>query len=546
MGSSSELENRARARLKTTLRGKYRLDRVLGVGGMAVVYAATHRNQKQVAIKMLHPELSLREDIRQRFLREGYAANSVKHAGAVAVLDDDATEDGSAFLVMELLEGASLDDVWERWGKRLPLELVLAIGDQLLDVLAAAHEKGIVHRDIKPANLFVTSDGLLKVLDFGIARVRDAAVSSANATGTGMLLGTPAFMSPEQAFGKASAIDEQTDVWAVGATLFTLTSGRTVHEGETPSEIVINTATKPARSLATVAPELPVRSVSVIDRALAFAKDDRWATAAAMRKAVKDTHIALFGKGISPGALAVLISQSPSAASAAPSGGLVSDDPQQLSATLGESPLQTALTTGPGLAHNELPAAPSEPQTSPGDESSVPWLPPGSPPMVGSTTSQPVASDARPRRGANARRRTALALSALLLLGVVASAFAALGLRKSPARTVETSSASVSSAPLESPRSSAASTTAPSSSLPTLSVDDLPVVDLPAKSPSTPRDLGGTASSASTPIPPLPAAPAASAIVATHPALPSPSRVLPSRPALASSAKPATTVDDGF
>src|ERR1700751_5026964 len=98
MSSNSELETRARARLSTTLRGKYRLDRVLGVGGMAVVYAATHRNQKQVAIKMLHPELSIRDDVRQRFLREGYAANSVKHPGALAVLDDDAAEDGSAFL----------------------------------------------------------------------------------------------------------------------------------------------------------------------------------------------------------------------------------------------------------------------------------------------------------------------------------------------------------------------------------------------------------------------------------------------------------------
>jgi len=282
---STELDSRARSRLGTTLRGKYRLDRVLGIGGMAVVYGATHRNQKQVAIKMLHAELSLREDVRQRFLREGYAANSVKHPGALAVLDDDSAEDGSAFLVMELLEGASLDDLWERWDHRFPLEQVLAIGERLLDVLAAAHEKGIVHRDIKPANLFVTREGSLKVLDFGIARVRDAAASSANATGTGMLLGTPAFMSPEQAFAKASEIDEQTDLWAVGATLFTLASGRTVHEGETASEIVIHTATKPARSLGTVAPDLPPGAVSVIGRALAFAKSDRWASAAAMRSA---------------------------------------------------------------------------------------------------------------------------------------------------------------------------------------------------------------------------------------------------------------------
>src|SRR5271168_5018859 len=103
--ADDELLALARARIGRVLRGKYHLDRVLGVGGMAVVYAATHRNQKQFAIKMLHAELSIRDDVRQRFLREGYAANSVKHPGALAVLDEDEAEDGSAFLVMELLDG---------------------------------------------------------------------------------------------------------------------------------------------------------------------------------------------------------------------------------------------------------------------------------------------------------------------------------------------------------------------------------------------------------------------------------------------------------
>src|ERR1700704_2328441 len=102
--SDDESQRVASARLGRVLRGKYRLDRVLGVGGMATVYAATHRNKKRFAIKDLHPELSMSESIRSRFLREGYVANTVEHAGAVAVLDDDVAEDGSAFLVMELLE----------------------------------------------------------------------------------------------------------------------------------------------------------------------------------------------------------------------------------------------------------------------------------------------------------------------------------------------------------------------------------------------------------------------------------------------------------
>src|SRR5580700_4901474 len=126
--ADDELLALARARIGKVLRGKYRLDRVLGIGGMAVVYAATHRNKKKFAIKMLHPELSVRENIRTRFLREGYVANSVEHPGAVAVLDDDVAEDGSAFLVMELLEGSPLDELARKQeGRRLPLSLVVSI-----------------------------------------------------------------------------------------------------------------------------------------------------------------------------------------------------------------------------------------------------------------------------------------------------------------------------------------------------------------------------------------------------------------------------------
>src|SRR5271156_5219094 len=115
----SDLELSARARLGTVLRGKYRLDGVLGIGGMAVVYRATHRNQAEFAVKMLHPELSIREDVRTRFLREGYAANSVKHPGAVLVVDDDIAEDGAAFLVMELLDGVEVERFAARTGGRI-------------------------------------------------------------------------------------------------------------------------------------------------------------------------------------------------------------------------------------------------------------------------------------------------------------------------------------------------------------------------------------------------------------------------------------------
>lgn len=284
--SEDEVLRIARERVGRVLLGKYRLDRVLGVGGMASVYLATHRNNKQFALKMLHPEISMRENIRTRFLREGYVANSVKHPGAVAVMDDDVAEDGSAFLVMELLEGAPVDELWHRAGKRLPLGVVMAIADALLDVLAAAHARGIVHRDLKPPNLFVTREGVLKVLDFGIARLLDDAGSS-SATATGTMMGTPAFMAPEQALAKASEVDGQTDLWAVGATMFSLLTGDFVHTGDNAPQLLVNAATKPARSVGGVATDVPPPIAAVIDRALAFDKKERWASASTMREALR-------------------------------------------------------------------------------------------------------------------------------------------------------------------------------------------------------------------------------------------------------------------
>jgi serine/threonine-protein kinase len=290
------LRRRGELRIGETLRGKYRLDRVIGCGGMAVVYEATHRNQKQFAVKMLHPELSLRADIRTRFLREGYAANSVKHPGAVAVLDDDAAADGAAFLVMELLEGEPVEEMCTRLGGTLEASLVLNIAYQLLDVLAAAHAKSIIHRDVKPANMFATKNGQVKVLDFGIARVRDAASSGGGSTGSGFAFGTPAYMAPEQALAKSAEMDGRTDVWAVGATMFALLAGRTPHVADNASQLLVLAATTEPASLATVLPDAPTEIIVIVDRALKKERDQRWADASAMRDAIAAVHEKLFGR----------------------------------------------------------------------------------------------------------------------------------------------------------------------------------------------------------------------------------------------------------
>jgi eukaryotic-like serine/threonine-protein kinase len=283
--AEDDVERRATERVGSSLRDKYRLERLLGVGGMAAVYAAVHRNGRRVAVKLLHPELSLHREIRERFLREGQAANKVGHPGAVAVLDDDVNEDGTAFLVMELLEGQNLEDVWMRVGRHLPIPVLCELGIQLLDVLDAAHRGGIVHRDIKPANLFLTREGRLKVLDFGIARLLEP--GNAEATHSGTLLGTPAFMAPEQALGKTQAIDPRTDLWSVGATLFSLASSENVHVAETAQETLVRCATVPARSFATALPEAPPELVLVVDRALQFDMAARWPSAEEMRDALR-------------------------------------------------------------------------------------------------------------------------------------------------------------------------------------------------------------------------------------------------------------------
>jgi hypothetical protein len=275
------LETVAHQRVGRVLQAKWRLDALLGVGGMAAVYAATHRNGKRVAVKVLHPQVGVDPTVRERFLREGYIANSIGHEGAVSVLDDDVTSDGEPFLVMELLEGETLEARAQRCGGRLPVHEVVSFASQLLEVLAAAHSKGIVHRGLKPENLFVTTKGQLKVLDFGIARLLDLA-GGTGATRTGSMLGTPAFMPPEQALGHVKEVDHQSDLWAVGATMFTLLSGTTVHPGNTVNEQIVAAATRPVGPVASVVPGIPQAVAGTIDRALSFHKAQRFTDAASM------------------------------------------------------------------------------------------------------------------------------------------------------------------------------------------------------------------------------------------------------------------------
>ncbi|HEY6463686.1 MAG TPA: serine/threonine-protein kinase, partial [Polyangiaceae bacterium] len=267
------------------VKDKWKLEALLGAGGMACVYSAMHRNGNRVAIKVLHPELCAVPMIVTRFLREGYLANRVGHPGAVRVLDDDRTEDGAVFLVMELLEGHSLERYTKVGRERLPRANVLRLVSETLDVLAAAHAKGIVHRDIKPANLFLTTEGSIKVLDFGIARLVETSGDAA-LTQTGASIGTPAFMPPEQARGRWDEVDARTDVWAVGATAFSLLIGDRPRRAETTQEELLLAMTQPLVPLASVLPNVPPEVAAVVDRAVSYDRNARWPDAIAMRDAV--------------------------------------------------------------------------------------------------------------------------------------------------------------------------------------------------------------------------------------------------------------------
>jgi serine/threonine-protein kinase len=270
------------------------LDRLIGVGGMAAVYAGVHRNGHAVAIKILHETLSLDPEVERLFRREALLSNKVAHLSVVPVIDDDVAEDGCVFLVMPLLEGETVRARAERLGGKLPANEVGVVAFTVLGALSAAHAQRIVHRDIKPENIFVTHDGEIRVLDFGIARFLETS-DPAHATRSGRAVGTPAFMAPEQALGRLREVDARTDLWAVGATMFTLLSGRYVHEGEGAAETLVRAATQAAPRLKDVAPGVPVAVCEVVDRALSFSKDDRWPDVAAMSQALQAAYESTLG-----------------------------------------------------------------------------------------------------------------------------------------------------------------------------------------------------------------------------------------------------------
>ncbi len=249
--------------------GKYRIVRKLAEGGMGEVFEAEHNlTHKKAALKILFPHVAKDEAARQRFLREVRAPAQIDHDGIVEVFDAGFDiEDGALFVVMEFLDGEPLRERLARGG--VSLDLMLDWFERILDPLAMAHEKGIVHRDLKPENVFMSKkrDGseVIKILDFGIARDLDQ--SQNNVTHTGIAMGTPHYMAPEQAMS-AKGVYAQADVWALGVMLYEALTGRPPFDGETPSAIVVHACTQAHPPITQIAPHVPRPLADFVDRCL--------------------------------------------------------------------------------------------------------------------------------------------------------------------------------------------------------------------------------------------------------------------------------------
>ncbi|MBI2392437.1 MAG: protein kinase [Deltaproteobacteria bacterium] len=235
--------NAGAARLSgSVLAGRYRLGRLLGEGGMGAVYEAAplDRPDQRCAIKVLHEEMSANPTVVERFLAEGDMCRRLDHPGVLRVFDVG-QERGVPFLVMELLEGRALIDYTEH-GQRLPLNFAVTVCAGVLHALDYAHSRGIIHRDLKPENVFLVpgpgGQWQTKLLDFGIARAIDAAGGGRRRTATGVLLGTPGYMSPEQVKA-ARNVDHRTDLWAIGVMFYEMVTGAQAFpsDGDDPNNI---------------------------------------------------------------------------------------------------------------------------------------------------------------------------------------------------------------------------------------------------------------------------------------------------------------------
>jgi len=270
------------------LDGRYRIESLLGEGGMGAVYSATDlRLEKRVAVKVMARELAANPEAMARFHREARVTSGLGHPHIVQVFDSSTTPTGEPFLVMEFLEGEDLEHRLRRLG-RLPAADVVRMVKQVASALAATHAKSIVHRDLKPANIYLLElageTHFVKVLAFGISKVRDATTKLTKAS---MLLGTPFYMSTEQALGRVEDIDERTDQWALACIAWECLCGRSPFHGENIPSLLFQVVHETPAALTPKVAGLPQEVEEVLRCALAKNKQQRFATVTAFASALE-------------------------------------------------------------------------------------------------------------------------------------------------------------------------------------------------------------------------------------------------------------------
>ena len=276
-----------------TIAGRYLVERLIGQGGMGSVWAGRHITLDQlVAIKFVHPKLAGSAEALRRFDTEAKAAARIKSRHAVAVYDHGVTEAGQPYIVMEYLEGESLEQMISRRGK-LPLSEVAEIVQQAARALNTAHQAGIIHRDLKPDNIFLAKDTealkraySVKLVDFGIAKmVHDQAAIGASATQAGMVLGTPHYMSPE-ALTSSAPVSAASDIWSLGACAFSAVCGRVPFDGDAIGDVVLKVCASPLPVPSQIQPSLPKSFDAWFERACARDPKRRFASVAELADAL--------------------------------------------------------------------------------------------------------------------------------------------------------------------------------------------------------------------------------------------------------------------
>lgn len=278
----------------TVVDEKYRIDAIIGVGGMGVVYRAVQRNiERTVALKMLLPEYTVYPDLVARVEREARTAGQINHSNVVSIIDTGITGEHGPYIAMELLRGEELATVVESVGGRMDPAEAVDIMRQVLAGLDAAHKKGVIHRDLKPENIFLTKDedsarGVVKVLDFGISKLRDEKELN-SLTRTGTVMGTPQFMAPEQAAG-ARDQDVRIDLYASGAVLYAVLCNGLPYEAENYNLLINEILNKPPIQILSRNPSLDPRLAQIVMKAIAKRPEARYQSAREMADALGQWH----------------------------------------------------------------------------------------------------------------------------------------------------------------------------------------------------------------------------------------------------------------